>query len=108
MFSNKGAFDPQLMIYDQDFVSQVIEYARIREIRVINEFDTPGHTLSWGEGYPELLSPCYNVSNLNAGPLDPTKNSTYKFVEDLLAEVASIFKDKFIHIGGDEVDFKCW
>lgn len=108
MFSNKGAFDPQIMVYDQDFVAEVIEYARMRGIRVIPEFDTPGHTLSWGLGYPDLLSPCYNIPSLNSGPLDPTKNSTYIFVEDLLAELKGIFKDKFMHIGGDEVDFNCW
>lgn len=96
------------MVYDQDFVAEAIEYAKIRGIRVIPEFGTPGHTLSWGLEYPHLLSPCYDVPNLNSGPLNPTKNSTYTFVEDLFAELKSIFKDKFTHLGGDEVEFKCW
>lgn len=72
------------------------------------EFDTPGHTLSWGLGQPDLLTACYGVPQLEWGPINPTRNSTYAFMFKLLDEIKSVFKDKYTHLGGDEVDFACW
>lgn len=107
-FSEKGAFHSTLMIYDQNFVKQVQEYARKRGIRVMAEFDTPGHTLSWGLGNADLLTKCHNVPQLEWGPLNPIKNSTYDFIFKLFEEIKNVFKDKYTHLGGDEVDFSCW
>ncbi|RZC34074.1 beta-hexosaminidase subunit alpha-like [Asbolus verrucosus] len=106
--SQKGAFHPTLMVYDQKFVKEVQEYARKRGIRVLVEFDTPGHTLSWGLAKPDLLTKCVNVPRLELGPIDPTKNSSYEFVFKLFDEIKEVFRDKYTHLGGDEVDFACW
>lgn len=70
-----------------------------------------GHTASWGKGYPELLTQCYDdqgVPNGQLGPLDPTKNSTYNALWLLLREAAQVFPDSYLHLGGDEVPFDCW
>ncbi|XP_033220112.1 beta-hexosaminidase subunit beta-like [Belonocnema kinseyi] len=108
--SAKGAYHPS-MVYSTKDVQRVIEYARLRGIRVIPEFDSPAHTTSWGQGYPHLLTQCYDRDgelNGKTGPLDPTNPKLYEFLERLLEEVVQVFPDKYLHLGGDEVPFDCW
>ncbi|XP_038124824.1 beta-hexosaminidase subunit alpha isoform X2 [Cyprinodon tularosa] len=108
--SSKGAFHPVTHIYTQSDVRRVISHARMRGIRVLPEFDSPGHTKSWGKGQPVLLTPCYRGGNPSGafGPVNPTLSSTYQFMAALFKEVATVFPDSYIHLGGDEVDFSCW
>lgn len=59
-----------------------------------------------GKGYPELLTKCYSDSSgkpTGTGPLDPTKDATYQLIDTLWTELAAVFPDKFLHLGGDEV-----
>ncbi|XP_026775473.3 beta-hexosaminidase subunit alpha [Pangasianodon hypophthalmus] len=108
--SNKGAFHPVTHVYTQSDVRRVIAHARFRGIRVVPEFDSPGHTQSWGKGQPDLLTPCYKrtVPSGTFGPINPTLSSSYQFMNSLFKEVTSVFPDSFVHLGGDEVDFTCW
>uniref|UniRef100_A0A8B9JLJ0 Beta-hexosaminidase n=1 Tax=Astyanax mexicanus TaxID=7994 RepID=A0A8B9JLJ0_ASTMX len=108
--SSKGAFHPMTHIYTQSDVKRVISHARMRGIRVIPEFDTPGHTQSWGKGQPNLLTPCYkgDVPSGTFGPVNPILDSTYQFMSGLFKEMKSVFPDSYVHLGGDEVNFACW
>ncbi|XP_031781641.1 beta-hexosaminidase subunit beta-like [Nasonia vitripennis] len=108
--SAKGAYHPS-MIYTVDDITAVIEYARFRGIRVLPEFDTPGHTQSWGLSHPEFLTPCYDETGKptgKLGPMNPTKQPLYGFLKTLFGEVTARFPDNYIHLGGDEVPYDCW
>ena len=101
------------LYYTQDQIRDVIEYARDRGIRVVPEFDMPCHTTSWFVGYPELASGKgqYQIARrygvLDAA-MDPTKDSTYKFLNTFIGEMADLFPDPYFHIGGDECNGKEW
>jgi hexosaminidase len=99
--------------YTQDEVHRVVEYARDRGIRVIPEFDMPGHTTSWFVGYPELASAPgpYQIERkwgIFQPTIDPSREQTYVFLDGLIGEMAALFPDQFFHIGGDEVDPAQW
>jgi hexosaminidase len=95
--------------YTQEDIRDIVEYAHERGIRVIPEFDMPGHSRSWFVGYPELASAPGPYTLENGDPImDPTRESTYKFLQKFIAEMAKLFPDEYFHIGGDEVDGKQW
>jgi hexosaminidase len=99
------------LFYTQDEIREFIAYAHDRGIRVLPEFDIPGHSRSWFLGYPELSSGSgpYTLEGGGIDPImDPTQESTYKFLEKFIAEMAKLFPDAYFHIGGDEVDGKQW
>lgn len=101
------------LYYTQDQVRNVIQYARERGIRVVPEFDMPGHSTAWFVGYPELASGPgpYSIERqwgVFDPAMDPTRESTYKFLDTFIGEMAKLFPDKFFHIGGDEVNGKEW
>ena len=99
--------------YTQDDIRQIIRYATDRGIRVVPEFDMPGHTTSWFVGYPELASKPgpYQVEHgtgIFNPALNPTLESTYDFLDAFLGEMSTLFPDEYIHIGGDESNGKDW
>jgi len=101
------------LYYSQEQIREVVNFAADRGIRVMPEFDIPGHSTSWLVGYPELASapgpyqierkfgifdPCFN----------PINEKTYLFFDKFFEEMAALFPDEYIHIGGDEVNGKHW
>ncbi|HET6862112.1 MAG TPA: family 20 glycosylhydrolase, partial [Pyrinomonadaceae bacterium] len=101
------------LFYTQEQARDIIEYARQRGIRVVPEFDIPGHSTSWLVGHPELGSASgpYSIER-RAGifepALDPTREEVYKFLDTFLGEMAALFPDEYLHIGGDENEGKQW
>ncbi len=101
------------LYYTQDEVHDLIEYARDRGIRVVPEFDVPGHSTAWFVGYPELSSGTgpYTIERkwgVFDPAFDPTNERTYKFFDQFIGEMAKLFPDHFFHVGGDEVNGKQW
>jgi hexosaminidase len=108
--AQSGAFDGSA-IYSTNDIQEIVAYARARGIRVIPEFDTPGHTASWGRSHPELLTTCYDSHEAPLdvpGPLDVSQEATYTMLWQLIREAAHRFSDAFVHLGGDEVATDCW
>jgi hexosaminidase len=99
--------------YTQAEIREVIEYAADRGIRIVPEFDVPGHATSWFVGYPELASGPgpYSIERdwgVFDPAMDPTRDETYKFLDKFIGEMSGLFPDQFFHIGGDEVNGKQW
>lgn len=99
--------------YTQEDIREIVAFARERGIRVVPEFDMPGHTTSFFVGYPELASaPGPYKLETNFGVLrpvmDPTREEVYQFIDAFVGEMSTLFPDPYFHIGGDEVNFADW
>ncbi len=119
--------------YTQDQVREIIAYAADRGIRIVPEFDVPGHTLSMLAAYPELAAQqpvptvqdwqqdcqvksgnddittrCTRRSDLNLPAMNPTSDKVISFARTLFGEMAALFPDRYFHTGGDEVVARQW
>lgn len=109
----KGAQDPGKIYTPQD-VAAIIQHGLERGIRVLPEFDSPGHAASWGRAYPNLtvcldaLPHSTYAAEPPAGQLDPLEPFTYTVLDTLVKEWSGLFPDSQAHIGGDEVNMNCW
>src|SRR5262249_19528097 len=101
------------LYYTQDEIRDIIAYAADRGIRVVPEFDMPGHSTSWFVGYPSLatLPEPYKIERtwgIMDPAFDPTNEAVYKFIDEFLGEMAALFPDPYLHIGGDESNGEHW
>jgi hexosaminidase len=99
------------LYYTQSEIREFVAYARDRGIRVVPEFEMPGHSRSLFAGYPALASGPgpYTIEPGGADAvMDPTREETYKFIDKFIAEMAKLFPDDYFHIGGDEVNGHQW
>jgi hexosaminidase len=101
------------LYYTQEEIRDLIAYARDRGIRVVPEFDVPGHSTAWFVGHPELASAPgpFEIERrwgVFDPAMDPTSERTYRFLDQFIGEMARLFPDQFFHVGGDEVNGKQW
>ena len=111
------------LYYTQEEIRDVIRYADQRGIRVVPEFDMPGHATSWLVGYPALASgpppggatpgkdSTYVLERkwgIFKPTIDPTRETTYTFLDNFLREMTALFPDPYFHIGGDENEGSQW
>ena len=99
--------------YSQQDAKEIVAYARARGIRVVPEFEMPGHSTAWLAAYPSLASGSTPEGirrefAISPYAIDPTREATYTFIGRFLTEMAGIFPDAYVHIGGDETPAPDW
>ncbi|MBC7364741.1 MAG: family 20 glycosylhydrolase, partial [Candidatus Aminicenantes bacterium] len=99
--------------YTQEQIKEIINLASDLGIRVMPEFDIPGHSTSWFVAYPEYASAAgpYSIERkfgVFEPVFDPTRAEVYRFFDKFFKEMAGLFPDPYVHIGGDEVEAKHW
>ena len=93
--------------YTQEQYSDLVKYAKERYIVIIPEIDMPGHTNAALSSYAELncdgkATELYTGTKVGFSTLCTTKEITYKFISDVIRELAGLTPGPYIHIGGDE------
>ena len=101
------------MYFTQAQIRDLVAYAADRGIRVVPEFDLPGHSTSWFVAYPQFASAPgpYAIERrfgIFAPTFDPTNERIYPFFDAFFKEMAGLFPDPYLHIGGDEVEGHQW
>lgn len=101
------------MWYTQEQIREVVDHAAAKGITVIPEIDLPGHMVAALATYPELgcTGGPYEVRTrwgIAKEVLCVGKESTFEFLENVLAEVCELFPSEYIHIGGDECPKDSW
>jgi hexosaminidase len=95
--------------FSKDDYSAIVGYAAARYITVVPEIDMPGHTNAALASYAELncdgkAPPLYTGTGVGFSSLCTGKEITYKFVADVVRELAAITPGPYLHVGGDEAD----
>ena len=109
--------------YTQEEVKEIVAYANERNVTIVPEIDVPGHSMAVLAAYPELstqkdlkryVNPGTNFIDwgnkklLIENTLDPSNEKVYEFLDKVFAEIAPLFPNKYIHIGGDECFHDFW
>ncbi|WP_291601888.1 beta-N-acetylhexosaminidase [Bacteroides sp.] len=89
--------------YTQEDIKDIVAYAAARHIMIVPEFDMPGHATAACRAYPELSGG--GEGRWKDFTFHPCKEETFRFINDVLDELITLFPSPYIHIGGDEVHF---
>lgn len=104
---------PHSGYYTKDDVREIVEYAAGRFITVVPEIEFPGHAVAAIASYPWLGCTGEQFEVRQTWDIDDRvfcigRESTFRFFEEVLSEVAELFPSGYIHIGGDECPSKMW
>lgn len=93
--------------FTQEQYSDIVKYAQAHFVTVIPEIDMPGHTNAALSSYAELniggkATELYTGINVGFSTLDTKAEATYRFVDDVVREIAALTPGKYFHMGGDE------
>jgi len=93
--------------YTQEQYSDIVKYAQDRYITIVPEIDMPGHTNAALASYAELncsgkATELYTGREVGFSTLCTNKEVTYKFIDDVIRELAALTPGEYLHIGGDE------
>lgn len=93
--------------YTQEQYSEIVNYAKDRFITIVPEIDMPGHTNAALASYAELncsgkATELYTGIEVGFSTLCTKKELTYKFIDDVVREIAALTPGPYFHIGGDE------
>jgi hexosaminidase len=106
--------------YTHDDIREVVRYAEERHVTIVPEIDVPGHSMAALAAYPELS--CTKNPDIKVNPgtafsewygngtfkmlventLNPSDEKVYEFLDKVFTEVAQLFPNPYIHVGGDE------
>jgi hexosaminidase len=103
--SSQGQF------YSQTEMQELVSYAADRGVRIVPEFDVPGHSLAILRAYPEFASGAVenrDYFSAMGSALNPAKPETFTFLDRLFGEMAALFPDQYFHVGGDEISGADW
>jgi hexosaminidase len=107
-----GDHTPVEGFYTQEQIKDIVAYATTKHVTIIPEIELPGHSLAALAAYPELgngTGPYEVGTKWGVIPeIYAPKEETFKFLEDVLTEVMTLFPGKYIHIGGDEAPKTEW
>ncbi len=98
--------------YSQKQIKEIVAYAAERHIEIIPEIDLPGHSKAVTASYPEVgcntsdNSESVNGEGRNVWCVGKEKN--FKMLDDIIKELSKLFPSKYIHVGGDEVNYSSW
>ncbi|NOX51299.1 MAG: family 20 glycosylhydrolase [Gammaproteobacteria bacterium] len=97
--------------YSKQMLKNLVAYAADRGVRVVPEIDVPGHVNTWLVSYPAWGMQQVSATQrfgVHQACLNPADENTYRVLSDLFTEVAEVFTDEYLHIGGDEVHPAWW
>ena len=105
--------EPHGGFYTQEEIREIVEYARLRHIRIVPEISMPGHASAAIAAYPWLgitkekieVPVKFGKHYCSYDVIDP---KVVRFLQDIILEVSELFDADLIHIGGDEVRFDQW
>lgn len=95
--------------YTQAQYADLVGYAAERYITIVPEFDMPGHTNAALASYPELncddrTPPLYTGTRVGFSTLCASRDTVYRFIDDVVREISALTPGPYFHIGGDEVE----